>query len=105
DLDPVPGVTWSDVRAVAEEVRAFLGELGLVGWPKTSGSRGLHIYVRIARRWAFDAVRRAALSLSREIERRMPGRATSKWWKEERQGGFLDSNHNARDRTIAHPYS
>ena len=105
DLDPVPGVTWSDVRAVAEEVRAFLGELGLVGWPKTSGSRGMHIYVRIERRWAFDAVRRAALALSREIERRMPGRATSKWWKEERQGVFLDYNQNAKDRTIAAAYS
>src|SRR6478735_7915053 len=105
DLDPVPGVTWSDVRAVAEEVRALLDELGLVGWPKTSGSRGMHIYVRIERRWAFDAVRRAALALSREIERRMPGRATSKWWKEERQGVFLDYNQNAKDRTVASAYS
>jgi DNA ligase D-like protein (predicted polymerase) len=105
DLDPVPGITWSDVRTVAEEVRAFLGELGLVGWPKTSGSRGMHIYVRIERRWAFDNVRRAALALSREIERRMPGRATSKWWKEERQGVFLDYNQNAKDRTIAGAYS
>ncbi len=105
DLDPVPGITWSDVRTVAQEVHAFLGELGLVGWPKTSGSRGMHIYVRIERRWVFDDVRRAALALSREIERRMPGRATSKWWKEERQGVFLDYNQNAKDRTIAGAYS
>ncbi len=105
DLDPVPGITWSDVRTVAHEVRAFLGELDLVGWPKTSGSRGMHIYVRIERRWVFDDVRRAALALSREIERRMPGRATSKWWKEERQGVFLDYNQNAKDRTIAGAYS
>jgi bifunctional non-homologous end joining protein LigD len=105
DLDPIPGITWKDVTTVALEVRAVLDELGLVGWPKTSGSRGMHIYVRIERRWAFDAVRRAALALSREIERRMPGRATSKWWKEERQGVFLDYNQNAKDRTIAGAYS
>jgi bifunctional non-homologous end joining protein LigD len=105
DLDPIPGITWSDVRTVAQEVRAFLDEIGLVGWPKTSGSRGMHVYVRIEPRWTFDDVRRAALALSREIERRMPGRATSKWWKEERQGVFLDYNQNAKDRTIAGAYS
>jgi DNA ligase D-like protein (predicted polymerase) len=105
DLDPIPGITWSDVRDVAKEVQAFLVELGLVGWPKTSGSRGMHVYVRIEPRWTFDDVRRAALALSREIERRMPGRATSKWWKEERQGVFLDYNQNAKDRTIAAAYS
>jgi bifunctional non-homologous end joining protein LigD len=105
DLDPIPGITWSDVRTVAQEVRSFLDEIGLVGWPKTSGSRGMHIYVRLEPRWTFDEVRRAALALSREIERRMPGRATSKWWKEERQGVFLDYNQNAKDRTIAGAYS
>jgi bifunctional non-homologous end joining protein LigD len=105
DLDPIPGITWSDVRTVAQEVRAFLDEIGLVGWPKTSGSRGMHVYVRLEPRWTFDEVRRAALALSREIERRMPGRATSKWWKEERQGVFLDYNQNAKDRTIAGAYS
>ena len=105
DLDPIPGITWSDVRDVAKEVQGFLEELGLVGWPKTSGSRGMHVYVRIEQRWTFDEVRRAALALSREIERRMPGRATSKWWKEERQGVFLDYNQNAKDRTIAGAYS
>jgi bifunctional non-homologous end joining protein LigD len=105
DLDPMPGLTWRDICDVAGEVRAFLGGIGLVGWPKTSGSRGMHVYVRIERRWTFDEVRRAALALSREIERRMPGRATSKWWKEERQGVFLDYNQNAKDRTIAGAYS
>jgi bifunctional non-homologous end joining protein LigD len=105
DLDPMPGLPWSEVCDVAAQVRAFLDEMGLVGWPKTSGSRGIHIYVRIERRWPFDQVRRAALALSREIERRMPGRATSKWWKEERQGVFLDYNQNAKDRTIACAYS
>src|SRR5580765_3339673 len=105
DLDPVPGVTWEQVRSVAGEVEATLADFGLRGWPKTSGSRGMHIYVRIERRWVFDQVRRAALALSREIERRMPGRATSKWWKEERQGVFLDYNQNAKDRTIAGAYS
>ena len=97
DLDPGPGVPWTDVRKVALEVRALLEELGLTGFPKTSGSRGIHIYVRIEPRWSFTEVRRAALALSREIERRAPGIATSKWWKEERKGVFLDYNQNAKD--------
>src|SRR5262245_3088968 len=105
DLDPVPGVEWSQVRDVAAVVRATLDELGLVGWPKTSGSRGMHIYVRIERRWPFDQVRRAALAFAREVERRAPALATSKWWKEERHGVFLDYNQNAKDRTIASAYS
>jgi bifunctional non-homologous end joining protein LigD len=105
DLDPVPGVEWPQIRQVAHLVRAALDEVGLVGWPKTSGSRGLHIYVRIMRRWRFDDVRRAALALAREVERRAPGLATSKWWKEERRGVFLDYNQNAKDRTIAAAYS
>src|SRR5215475_15625183 len=95
DLDPGPGVAFADVRRVALEVRALLAELGLEGWPKTSGSRGMHVQVRIAPRWGFDEVRRAALALSREIERRAPALATSKWWKEERHGVFLDYNQNA----------
>jgi DNA ligase D-like protein (predicted polymerase) len=105
DLDPGPGVAWDDVRRVALEVRALLGELGLVGWPKTSGSRGMHVNVRIAPRWGFDEVRRAALAFSREIERRAPKLATSKWWKEERHGVFLDYNQNAKDRTTCSAYS
>jgi DNA ligase D-like protein (predicted polymerase) len=105
DLDPVPGVEWPQIRQVAHLVHAALDDMGLVGWPKTSGSRGLHIYVRIARRWTFDEVRRAALALAREVERRAPNLATSKWWKEERQGVFLDYNQNAKDRTIAAAYS
>jgi bifunctional non-homologous end joining protein LigD len=105
DADPTPGVTWPDVRAIALEIRALLDDLGLVGWPKTSGSRGLHVNVRIAPRWSFSEVRRAALAFSREIERRAPGRATSKWWKEERQGVFLDYNQNAKDRTTCSAYS
>jgi bifunctional non-homologous end joining protein LigD len=105
DLDPVPGVEWSQIREVAKVVRATLDDFGLVGWPKTSGSRGVHIYVRIERRWKFDPVRRAALALAREVERRVPGLATSKWWKEERHGVFLDYNQNAKDRTIAAAYS
>jgi bifunctional non-homologous end joining protein LigD len=105
DLDPVPGVEWSQVREVAAVVRAALADFGLVGWPKTSGSRGMHIYVRIEPKWAFDAVRRAALALAREVERRAPALATSKWWKEERHGVFLDYNQNAKDRTIASAYS
>jgi bifunctional non-homologous end joining protein LigD len=105
DLDPGPGVAWADVRRVALEVNALLGELGLVGWPKTSGSRGMHVNVRIAPRWSFTEVRRAALALAREIERRLPGVATSKWWKEERQGVFLDYNQNAKDRTTCSAYS
>jgi DNA ligase D-like protein (predicted polymerase) len=105
DLDPVPGVEWPQIRQVAHLVHATLDEMGLVGWPKTSGSRGLHIYVRIARRWTFDEVRRAALALARDVERRAPNLATSKWWKEERRGVFLDYNQNAKDRTIAAAYS
>jgi DNA ligase D-like protein (predicted polymerase) len=105
DLDPGPGVEWSDVRKVALEVKAVLDELGLVGWPKTSGSRGIHINVRIEPRWTFPEVRRAALALSREVERRAPAIATSKWWKEERHGVFLDYNQNAKDRTTASAYS
>jgi DNA ligase D-like protein (predicted polymerase) len=105
DLDPVPGVTWAQVQQVAGVVRATLDDLGLVGWPKTSGSRGMHVYVRIERRWTFDEVRRAALALAREVERRAPDLATSKWWKEERHGVFLDYNQNAKDRTIAAAYS
>ena len=105
DLDPVRGVAWAQVRDVAREVRAALQDFGLIGWPKTSGSRGMHIYVRIERRWGFDEVRRAALALAREVERRVPHLATSKWWKEERHGVFLDYNQNAKDRTIAAAYS
>src|SRR5690242_4623585 len=105
DLDPVPGVEWPQIREVAAVVRAALDDLGLVGWPKTSGSRGMHVYVRIERRWPFDQVRQAALAFAREVERRAPGLATSKWWKEERHGVFLDYNQNAKDRTIASAYS
>src|SRR5213594_579908 len=105
DLDPVPGVEWPQIRAVAAVVRATLDEAGLVGWPKTSGSRGMHVFVRIERRWTFDQVRRAALALAREVERNAPALATSKWWKEERHGVFLDYNQNAKDRTIAAAYS
>ncbi len=105
DLDPVPGVPWPQIREVAGLVRSTLEDFGLVGWPKTSGSRGMHIYVRIERRWTFDQARRAALALAREVERRAPGLATSKWWKEERHGVFLDYNQNAKDRTVAAAYS
>ena len=105
DLDPVPGVKWPQVRQVAHVARAVLDDMGLTGWPKTSGSRGMHIYVRIERRWGFGDVRRAALALAREVERRAPQLATSKWWKEERQGVFVDYNQNAKDRTIAAAYS
>ena len=105
DLDPVPGVTWEQVRDVAGEVRSALADFGLLGWPKTSGSRGLHVYVRIETRWTFTEVRRAALAFAREVERRVPALATSKWWKEERHGVFLDYNQNAKDRTIAGAYS
>jgi bifunctional non-homologous end joining protein LigD len=105
DLDPGPGVSWADVRRVALEVRALLEEVGLRGWPKTSGSRGLHVNVRIEPRWSFTQVRQAALALSREIERRLPDMATSKWWKEERRGVFLDYNQNAKDRTTCSAYS
>jgi DNA ligase D-like protein (predicted polymerase) len=105
DLDPTPEVGFDDVRAVAGCAREVLAEHGLVGFPKTSGSRGIHVNVRIAPRWGFDEVRLAALALAREVERRMPGRATSKWWKEERVGVFVDYNQNARDRTVASAYS
>jgi DNA ligase D-like protein (predicted polymerase) len=105
DLDPVPGVAWDDVRRVALVVGDVLRERGLRGWPKTSGSRGIHVNVRIERRWGFDAVRRAALALAREVERRIPDFATSKWWKEERHGVFLDYNQNAKDRTVASAWS
>ena len=106
DLDPTPGSSdWSYVRDVALCVREVLTEHGLEGYPKTSGSRGIHVYVHIEQRWDFTGVRRAALALAREVERRMPGRATSRWWKEERVGVFLDYNQNARDRTIASAYS
>jgi DNA ligase D-like protein (predicted polymerase) len=99
DLDPLPGVGWGDVCRVALEVQGFLGEVGLRGWPKTSGSRGIHVNVRIASRWTFTEVRRAAVALSRAVERRAPTIASSKWWKEERHGVFLDYNQNAKDRT------
>jgi len=105
DLDPVPGVEWSQIRTVAGIVHATLNDFGLVGWPKTSGSRGMHIYVRIERKWTFTEVRRAALAFAREVERRSPDLATSKWWKEERHGVFLDYNQNAKDRTVAAAYS
>lgn len=105
DLDPTPDVDFSAVRRVALEVRAVLDEHGLPSWPKTSGSRGLHVYVRIVPNWSFTEVRRAALALAREVERRLPHIATSAWWKEERHGVFLDYNQNARDRTIASAYS
>jgi DNA ligase D-like protein (predicted polymerase) len=105
DLDPNPGVSWDDVCKVALEVNALLAEMDLRGWPKTSGSRGMHVNVRIEQRWTFSEVRRAAVALSREIERRVPKLATSKWWKEERHGVFLDYNQNAKDRTTCSAYS
>jgi DNA ligase D-like protein (predicted polymerase) len=105
DLDPVPGVEWPQIQAVARVVHEALADLGLVGWPKTSGSRGIHVNVRIEPRWGFTEVRRAALAFAREIERRAPSIATSKWWKEERHGVFLDYNQNAKDRTVAGAYS
>jgi len=105
DLDPVPGVPWSQVREVALLTREVLQEHGLTGWPKTSGSRGIHVNVRIEPRWTFQEVRAAALALAREVERRAPALATSKWWKEERHGVFLDYNQNAKDRTVASAYS
>ncbi|HZY15974.1 MAG TPA: non-homologous end-joining DNA ligase, partial [Ramlibacter sp.] len=105
DLDPMPGIAWPQIREVARLVHAVLGDLGMQGWPKTSGSRGIHVLVRIEPRWGFDQVRRAALALAREVERRAPGLATSKWWKEERHGVFLDYNQNAKDRTVASAYS
>jgi bifunctional non-homologous end joining protein LigD len=105
DLDPGPGVSWADVRTVAVEVKSLLEEMGLRGWPKTSGSRGMHINVWIQPRWTFGEVRRAALALSRAVERRAPAVASSKWWKEERHGVFLDYNQNAKDRTTCSAYS
>jgi DNA ligase D-like protein (predicted polymerase) len=105
DLDPVRGVPWPQVLDVALVTREVLEDFGLVGWPKTSGSRGFHVYARIEPRWAFGEVRRAAVALAREVERRAPDIATSKWWKEERHGVFLDYNQNAKDRTVASAYS
>jgi bifunctional non-homologous end joining protein LigD len=105
DLDPMPGVPWSDILQVALVARDTLEDFGLVGWPKTSGSRGFHVYCRIEPRWTFSEVRRAAVALAREVERRAPEIATSRWWKEERHGVFLDYNQNAKDRTVASAYS
>jgi bifunctional non-homologous end joining protein LigD len=105
DLDPVPGIEWPQIRSVALVARSVLADFGLTGWPKTSGSRGMHIYARIEPRWPFADVRRAAVSVAREIERRAPDLATSKWWKEERHGVFVDYNQNAKDRTVASAYS
>jgi bifunctional non-homologous end joining protein LigD len=105
DLDPVPGVPWTQLREVASIVDQTLREFSLIGWPKTSGSRGIHVNIRIETRWSFDDVRRAALAFAREVERRAPRVATSKWWKEERHGVFLDYNQNAKDRTVASAYS
>jgi DNA ligase D-like protein (predicted polymerase) len=105
DLDPVRGVAWPQVREVALVTRGVLEDFGLVGWPKTSGSRGFHVYCRIERQWTFPEVRRAAVALAREVERRAPDLATSKWWKEERHGVFVDYNQNARDHTVASAYS
>jgi DNA ligase D-like protein (predicted polymerase) len=105
DLDPGPGVPWAEVRTVALEVKALLHEIGLRGWPKTSGSRGMHVNVRIQPRWTFGEVRRAAVALSRAVERRVPALASSQWWKEERHGVFLDYNQNAKDRTTCSAYS
>jgi DNA ligase D-like protein (predicted polymerase) len=105
DLDPVPGVGWPQIREVALVTRQVLADHGLVGWPKTSGSRGIHVYARIERRWSFTDVRRAAIAVARQVERQAPTLATSKWWKEERHGVFLDYNQNAKDRTVASAYS
>jgi len=105
DLDPVPGVAWPELREVARVVHATLHDFALVGWPKTSGSRGMHVSIRIERAWTFEEVRQAALALAREVERRAPGLASSKWWKEERHGVFIDYNQNAKDRTVAGAYS
>jgi bifunctional non-homologous end joining protein LigD len=105
DLDPVPGVPWSEIREVALVAREALEAVGLTGWPKTSGSRGIHINIRIEPRWTYPEVRRAALAIARDVERRAPDLATSKWWKEERHGVFLDYNQNAKDRTVASAYS
>ena len=105
DLDPVPGIEWPQIRDVAMVVQEVLIDLGLVGWPKTSGSRGIHVYARIEPRWTFPEVRRAALAVAREVERRAPDLATSRWWKEERHGVFIDYNQNAKDRTVVSAYS
>ena len=105
DLDPVPGIGWPQIRDVAMVTKEVLEDFGLVGWPKTSGSRGIHVYARLERRWTFPEVRRAALAVAREVERRAPDLATSRWWKEERHGVFLDYNQNAKDRTVASQYS
>jgi DNA ligase D-like protein (predicted polymerase) len=105
DLDPVPGVDWPQIVEVALAAKDALEDFGLTGWPKTSGSRGIHVYARVERRWTFPEVRRAAVALAREVERREPHLATSKWWKEERHGVFLDYNQNAKDRTVASVYS
>jgi bifunctional non-homologous end joining protein LigD len=105
DLDPVPGVEWRQIQEVAEVTRTVLQDFSLVGWPKTSGSRGMHIFVRLERRWNFDELRHGSLALAREVERRAPKLATSKWWKEERHGVFVDYNQNAKDRTVASAYS
>src|SRR6202035_2149988 len=105
DLDAVPGVEWSQILQVALVAREVLADFGLAGWPKTSGSRGFHVYTRIERRWDFAQVRRAAVALAREVERRAPDLATAKWWKEERHGVFVDYNQNAKDRTVASAYS
>jgi bifunctional non-homologous end joining protein LigD len=105
DLDPVPGIGWSQIVSVALVAREVLADMGLTAWPKTTGSRGMHVYARIQPRWTFPQVRRAAVALAREIERRAPGEATSRWWKEERHGVFVDFNQNAKDRTVASAYS
>jgi bifunctional non-homologous end joining protein LigD len=105
DLDPVPGIDWAQIVDVALVVRDVLDDHGLVGWPKTSGSRGFHIYARVEPRWTFPELRRAAETVAREVERRAPDLATSKWWKEERHGVFVDFNQNAKDRTVASAYS
>ena len=105
DLDPTEGFSFDDCRTVASATRDLLEEVGLVGWPKTSGSRGIHVYARLEPRWTYGEVRRAVLALGREMERRLPGLATTEWWKEERQGVFLDYNQNARDKTVASAYS
>lgn len=105
DLDPVPGIAWPQIVSVALVARTVLADFGLTGWPKTSGSRGMHVYARIERRWTFTQVRQAAVALAREIERRAPAEATSRWWKEERHGVFVDYNQNAKDRTVASAYS
>jgi bifunctional non-homologous end joining protein LigD len=105
DLDPVPGIGWPQIVSVALVAREVLADMGLTGWPKTTGSRGMHVYARIQPRWTFPQVRRAAVALAREIERRAPGEATSRWWKEERHGVFVDFNQNAKDRTVASAYS